>query len=53
MNMDIAPPVLKTLASEAFGSPQLVQAICLNLCFEKHIEDVTRSFVVDARSSVL
>lgn len=39
MNMDIAPSVLKKLASEAFGSPQLMQAICLNLCFELHIEE--------------
>ncbi len=39
MNMDIAPPVLKKLASEAFGSPQLMQAICLNLCFEHRIEE--------------
>jgi hypothetical protein len=39
LNMDIAPSVLKQLCSEAFGSPQLMQAICLNLCFEQKVEE--------------
>jgi hypothetical protein len=39
LNMDIAPSVLRRLSSEAFGSPQLMQAICLNLCFEQRIEE--------------
>jgi hypothetical protein len=34
LNMDVAPSVLRNLTAEAFGSPQLMQAICLNLCFE-------------------
>jgi hypothetical protein len=37
MNMDVAPSVSKNLANEAFGSPQLMQAICLNFCFENSI----------------
>jgi hypothetical protein len=37
LNVDVAPAVLKRLTSEAFGSPQLMQAICLNFCFEHGI----------------
>jgi hypothetical protein len=39
LNTDIAPSVIKQLSSEAFGSPQLMQAICLNLCFDQKIEE--------------
>jgi molybdopterin-guanine dinucleotide biosynthesis protein len=39
LNMDIAPPVLEKLVAEAFGSPQLMQTICLNLCLEKSIRE--------------
>jgi hypothetical protein len=34
LNIDLSPAVIRALADEAFGSPQLMQAICLNLCFE-------------------
>jgi hypothetical protein len=37
MNMDVAPAVSRSLTNEAFGSPQLMQAICLNFCFENGI----------------
>ncbi len=37
LNVDLAPAVIRTLANEAFGSPQLMQAMCLNLCFEQGI----------------
>lgn len=37
LNVDLAPATLALLAAEAFGSPQLMQALCLNLCFEKRI----------------
>jgi len=37
MNMDIGPSVSKNLTTEAFGSPQLMQAICLNFCFENNV----------------
>jgi hypothetical protein len=32
LNIDLSPKVVRDLASEAFGSPQLMQALCLNLC---------------------
>jgi hypothetical protein len=34
LNADVAPTQIKSLTGEAFGSPQLMQAICLNYCFE-------------------
>jgi hypothetical protein len=39
LNVDLAPAVIQTLANEAFGSPQLMQAICLNFCFERGITE--------------
>jgi hypothetical protein len=35
LNVDLAPIAIQALANEAFGSPQLMQTICLNFCFEK------------------
>ena len=37
LNIDLAPSVIERLAAEAFGSPQLMQSLCLNLCREKRI----------------
>jgi hypothetical protein len=37
LNVGLAPTVLRQLSNEAFGSPQLMQAICLNFCFVKNI----------------
>lgn len=37
LNVDLAPSVLQGLSNEAFGSPQLMQAISLNFCFESNI----------------
>jgi hypothetical protein len=37
LNADLAPSVLQALSNEAFGSPQLMQAICLQFCFESNI----------------
>jgi hypothetical protein len=37
LNMDVAPRVMNKLTAEAFGSPQLMQAICLNVCFENKV----------------
>lgn len=37
LNADVAPSVLTGLSNEAFGSPQLMQAISLNFCFETNI----------------
>jgi hypothetical protein len=40
LNVDLAPAVIRALANEAFGSPQLMQAISLNFCFERGINEV-------------
>ena len=39
LGVDIAPAIIKKLAIEALGSPQLMQSLCLNLCLEKGIRD--------------
>jgi nucleoside-triphosphatase THEP1 len=38
LNVDLSPKVLTDFATEAFGSPQLMQAICLNFCFQFDVE---------------
>lgn len=43
LNVDVAPVIMKRLTAEAFGSPQLMQAICLNFCFESGIHESCRS----------
>jgi hypothetical protein len=45
LNVDLAPKLLRTLAAEAFGSPQLMQAICLNFCFEMNIGEQLETHV--------
>lgn len=37
LNAEIDPALITTLAREAFGSPQLMQTICLNFCFEHRL----------------
>ena len=37
LGVDIAPSIVGRLATEALGSPQLMQSLCLNLCLEKGI----------------
>ena len=37
LNVTVGPATLNRMAEEAFGSPQLMQAICLNFCFERNI----------------
>jgi hypothetical protein len=39
LNMDIAPSIMQRLTTESFGSPQLIQAIGLNFCFENRIRE--------------
>ena len=34
LNADLPPRAITKVTGEAFGSPQLMQAICLNMCFE-------------------
>lgn len=41
LNVELESALVQALAAEAFGSPQLMQTICLNLCFEQQIK--TRS----------
>jgi hypothetical protein len=42
LNIDISSKVVQQLATEAFGSPQLMQAICLHFCFENGISETLR-----------
>lgn len=39
LGVDIAPAIIKKLATEALGSPQLMQSLCLSLCLEKGIRN--------------
>jgi hypothetical protein len=39
LNVDVSQPIMKRLTEESFGSPQLMQAICLNFCFENKIQE--------------
>jgi len=39
LNIDVAPPIMRQLTAESFGSPQLMQAIGLNFCFENQIKE--------------
>jgi hypothetical protein len=45
LNMDIAPFVLRKLIAEAFGSPQLMQTICLNVCLEKSVKETLPEYM--------
>jgi hypothetical protein len=45
LNADIAPSVLTGLSNEAFGSPQLMQAISLNFCFENNIGETLEKHI--------
>jgi hypothetical protein len=39
LNVDLAPVAVAALVAEAFGSPQLMQTICLNFCFDRDISE--------------
>jgi hypothetical protein len=39
LNMGIAPDIIAQMASESFGSPQLMQQICLQLCFATMVDE--------------
>ena len=52
--MDIAPSVTTKMSAEAFGSPQLMQTICLNLCFEtKHLETLPNKEKIEVNDFTL
>lgn len=54
LNVDLAPDIERQLALESFGSPQLMQSICLTLCFEKDItESLADHIRVDIDQKVL
>jgi hypothetical protein len=42
LNIDVSPTVLSKLSAEAFGSPQLMKAICLNFCIENNIHETLK-----------
>lgn len=39
LGVEVAPEIIRKLATESLGSPQLMQSLCLNLCLEKGIRD--------------
>jgi hypothetical protein len=39
LNIDVAPSISRQLTAESFGSPQLMQAIGLNFCFENRVKE--------------
>ena len=39
LNIDVSPPIMRQLTAKLFGSPQLMQAIGLNFCFENRIKE--------------
>jgi AAA+ ATPase superfamily predicted ATPase len=39
LEVDIAPGIIRRLAKESLGSPQLMQSLCLNLCLETNIRN--------------
>jgi len=39
LNVDLSPAVIRAIAVEAFGSPQLMQAICLQFCFARRVTE--------------
>jgi hypothetical protein len=53
LNVDLAPRVLEGLSNEAFGSPQLMQAISLNFCFESNIGETLEQHIrIDVPSAL-
>lgn len=50
LGVEIAPNIIKGLATESLGSPQLMQSLCLNLCLEK---DVRSEQALEKRMEVL
>jgi hypothetical protein len=39
LNINLSTATIEALASEAAGSPQLMQALCLNICFEEKVRE--------------
>lgn len=53
LNISSDPQFLRSLASEAAGSPQLMQALCLNACFESGLRERTAATVAIRYSDTL
>ncbi len=45
LNIDLSPSIVVRLANESLGSPQIMQSLCLNLCFVKDIKEKLPSLV--------
>ena len=43
LNIDVQVSLIDAMASEAAGSPQLMQALCLNACFESSIREMAKT----------
>ncbi len=46
LNVTVTPATVSAFAIEAAGSPQLMQSLCLNLCFEGDIESTSPEVVL-------
>lgn len=44
LGLEVDHELVQRLAAEAAGSPQLMQALCLNLCFEKNVYEKLEVF---------
>jgi hypothetical protein len=44
LNTSLSPASIEALASEAAGSPQLMQSLCLNTCFESNLREKPSHF---------
>lgn len=42
LNVDVSSALVQAFASESAGSPQLMQSLCLNLCFETEIKETIK-----------
>lgn len=44
LSLKVEDSLIQRLAAEAAGSPQLMQALCLNLCYERGVEETLEVF---------
>lgn len=44
LNTSLAPASIEALAGEAAGSPQLMQSLCLNTCYESNLREKPSQF---------
>jgi len=54
LNVQLPRALIEALAAEAFGSPQLMQTICLNFCFDRDIDQAfSKAQPMDAELGIL